>query len=288
MLKNFLSIIYEIILRFDFLLKKIFKKSLVFNFIKFIMKNSYKEIKIKSNPVKFFCPNSLTEWRINTFFTKEPETLDWIDKFDDSKKITFWDIGANIGIYSIYAALSHKNIQIISFEPSTSNLRILSQNVSKNNLSHKINICQIALTNQKNKFLNLNESSFEEGSALHSYGETFNHEGNQIRFTNKYSLYGTNIDFLIENKILETPDYIKIDVDGIEHLILDGGRNCLSSDKIKSISLELNENFIDQYEKSLSILSKANFKLKEKKKSSLIRVSKEFKNTYNFIFEKTK
>ena len=96
------------------------------------------------------------------------------------------------------------------------------------------------------------------------------------------------MDFLIENKILEIPDYIKIDVDGIEHLILDGGRNCLASDKIKSISLELNENFIDQYEKSLNILSNANFKLKEKKRSNLIGVSKEFKNTYNFIFEKTK
>ena len=252
------------------------------------MKNSYKEIKIKNNSVNFFCPNSLTEWRVNTFFTKEPETLEWIDNFDDSKKITFWDIGANIGIYSIYAALSYKNIQIISFEPSTSNLRILSQNISKNNLSQKINICQIALTNQKNKFLNFNESSFEEGSALHAYGETFNHQGDQIKFTNKYSLYGTNVDFLIENKILEIPDYIKIDVDGIEHLILDGGRNCLASDKIKSISLELNENFIDQYEKSLNILSNASFKLKEKKRSNLIGVSKEFKNTYNFIFEKTK
>ena len=280
--------IYQIILRLDFLIKKIFKKSLVFNFVKFIMKNSYKEIKIKNNSVNFFCPNSLTEWRVNTFFTKEPETLEWIDNFDDSKKITFWDIGANIGIYSIYAALSYKNIQIISFEPSTSNLRILSQNISKNNLSQKINICQIALTNQKNKFLNFNESSFEEGSALHAYGETFNHQGDQIKFTNKYSLYGTNVDFLIENKILEIPDYIKIDVDGIEHLILDGGRNCLASDKIKSISLELNENFIDQYEKSLNILSNANFKLKEKKRSNLIGVSKEFKNTYNFIFEKTK
>ena len=53
-----------------------------------------------------------------------------------------------------------KNIQIVSFEPSTSNLRILSQNVSKNNLSQKINICQIALTNQKNKFFRLQKRLF--------------------------------------------------------------------------------------------------------------------------------
>ena len=288
MLKNILSIIYGIIFKIDLLLKKIFKKSVVFNFMKFVNTNSYKEIKVKNNSVKFFCPNSLTEWRINTFFTKEPETLAWIDNFEGDNKITFWDIGANIGIYSIYAALSHKNIQIISFEPSTSNLRVLSQNISKNNLSQKINICQFALTNQKNKFLNLNESSFEEGSALHSFGQTYNHDGSQTKFINKYSLYGTNIDFLIENQILDTPDYIKIDVDGIEHLILDGGKKCLASSKIKSISVELNENFKEQYKKSMEILSKANFILKEKKRSNLIGVSKEFKDTYNFIFEKAK
>ena len=50
----------------------------------------------------------------------------------------FWDIGANIGIYSIYAALKHQHIQVVSFEPSTSNLRILSRNISINNLDEKI------------------------------------------------------------------------------------------------------------------------------------------------------
>ena len=37
----------------------------------------------------------------------------------------------------------------------------------------------------------------------------------------KYNLYGTSINSLIANKILQIPNYIKIDVDGIEHLILD-------------------------------------------------------------------
>ena len=75
---------------------------------------------------------------------------------------------------------------------------------------------------------------------------------------------------------------------GIEHLILDGGKKCLASSKIKSISVELNENFKEQYKKSMEILSKTNFILKEKKRSNLIGVSKEFKDTYNFIFEKAK
>ena len=35
----------------------------------------------------------------------------------------------------------------------------------------------------------------------------------------KYSVIGTTINYLVESKILQIPDYIKIDVDGIEHLI---------------------------------------------------------------------
>ena len=33
-----------------------------------------------------------------------------------------------------------------------------------------------------------------------------------------YQTLGTSINYLIDNKILEVPNYIKIDVDGIEHL----------------------------------------------------------------------
>ena len=38
-----------------------------------------------------------------------------------------------------------------------------------------------------------------------------------------------------ENEILEIPDYIKIDVDGIEHLILSGANKFLKNEKIKGI-----------------------------------------------------
>ena len=51
----------------------------------------------------------------------------------------FIDIGANIGLYSIYAAIKHSNSEVISFEPSTSNLRVLSRNISINKLEEKIN-----------------------------------------------------------------------------------------------------------------------------------------------------
>jgi len=42
-------------------------------------------------------------WRSQTLFTKEPEMIEWIDSIDSGS--TFWDIGANIGLYSIYGAV---------------------------------------------------------------------------------------------------------------------------------------------------------------------------------------
>ena len=41
--------------------------------------------------------------RAETLFTKEPDMIDWIDSFPED--FVLWDIGANVGIYSIYAGL---------------------------------------------------------------------------------------------------------------------------------------------------------------------------------------
>ena len=102
------------------------------------------KIKLKSGKyLNFFSPNYLIDLLVRDFFKKEPETLQWIDNFKKEEKIIFWDIGSNIGLYTIYAAAIIDNIEVISFEPSTSNLRVLSRNISINHLENKIKIFQI-------------------------------------------------------------------------------------------------------------------------------------------------
>ena len=81
----------------------------------------------------------------------------------------------------------------------------------------------------------------------------------------RYQIFGTTINYLLDNKILEVPDYIKIDVDGIEHLILEGGDKYLKNKKIKSLSIEINENFKEQYDEVLKIMRENNFKILHKK-----------------------
>ena len=285
MVKKFSFIIYKLIIYIDACFKIIFKKSFFIWFKDFIQIDSYKKIEILDKKISFFIPNQLTENRVNTFFTKEPETLEWIDSFEKKENIIFWDIGANIGLYSIYNTLKNKNSKTISFEPSSSNLRVLSRNISINNLENDIKIFPMPLTNKENLFLTMNEGDFIEGGALNSFGEKFDFEGKEFKSSMKYQVIGTSINYLIKNDILEVPDYIKIDVDGIEHLILDGANEYLQDKKIKSLSIEINENFIEQYEEVLKIMKENNFKILHKKnqENNFLKDSK-FNKTYNYIF----
>ena len=284
MLKYISFLIFKLFLIFDKILLLIFKKSFLLHFKNFIEKNLYKEIKILNNNIKFFIPSPIISWRVDTFYSKEPETLEWINSFE-KKNIVFWDIGANIGLYSIYNSLKNPNSTTISFEPSTSNLRTLSRNISLNDLEKKIKIFPLPLSNKKNLFLEMKEGDFNEGAALNTFGENFNFEGKNFKSENKYHLFGTTIDFLINQKILAIPDYIKIDVDGIEHLILYGATNCLKEKKVKSLSIEINESFEDQLNSVLKIMNDNNFVLKSKKNNSdFFDNRSKFAKVFNYIF----
>ena len=235
--------------------------------------------------IKFFIPNKVVEWRVDTFFTKEPETLEWINSFENNDETIFWDIGANIGLYSIYNALKNYKSSTFAFEPSTSNLRVLSRNISINDLEHKIKIFTNPLSNVTNKILLMQESNFIEGGALNTFGANFDFEGKKNTVNMKYSLMGTSIGHILKNKILPFPTYIKIDVDGIEHLILDGAADFLKDKRLKSISVEINENFKEQYNQIMKIMKNNQFNVLHKKHNNdMFAKGSIYEKTFNFIF----
>ena len=204
---------------------------------------------------------------------------------EKSKNIIFWDIGANIGLYSLYNAVINENSITISFEPSTSNLRVLSRNVSINKLENKIKIFSQPLGNQPNTFAKMKESGFTEGGALNSFGVDYDFEGNKFISNVNYQLLGTSINNLLDNNILKVPNFIKIDVDGIEHLILQGADKYLQHESLNSISVELNENFEQQFDSVMSLMKKNNFKVLTKKHNNeLFDKESKFYKTYNYVF----
>ena len=72
--------------------------------------------------------NDLERWRWETWLTKEPETIAWIDSW--CPPVTFIDVGANVGVFSVYCALHHGwKVPIVAIEPLGDNLRSLRENL---------------------------------------------------------------------------------------------------------------------------------------------------------------
>jgi len=195
--------------------------------------------------------------------------------------------------WSVLSKEKHKNIEIISFEPSTNNLRILSRNISINNLEGKIKINQFPLSDKTNEFASMNESEFIEGWSMGTFAYQNDFEGKRFVPKQKYKILGTSINYLLDSKILNVPNFIKIDVDGIEHMILKGADKYLDNKNIKSMLIELNENFKDQFDSVLRIMSDKKFKIKFKKRSddfymdnSINEKENKFSKVFNYIFER--
>ena len=271
-------LIYKLLYFINKLLIFIFKKDFLLTIKPYIEKDNFIRITLNNKKLEFFAPNRLVEWRIQTLFNKEPETIEWINNFK-KEKIIFWDIGANIGLYSIYCAIINPNSKVIAFEPSTNNLRVISRNIAINNLFNQISIFPNALSDKENQFLYLNDSSDLEGSAHNNYGKS---QKNTIC----YSTYGTSMNYLVNNKILSCPNYIKIDVDGIENLILRGAKDILINKELREISIEINENEKDKKDEIYELLKENNFSFVQKKNNQNFIEKDVDKKTYNFLFKK--
>ena len=135
--------------------------------------------------INFFCPGRLPEWRARTLLTKEPETIEWINTFSD--RDVFWDIGANVGVYTLYAAL--RNIPVVSFEPSPANYYLLNRNIEINKMDDRISAFCIAF-NEMTQLNSLYMLTTELGGAQSSFAEPVNWRGEHFTASFKQAMIG--------------------------------------------------------------------------------------------------
>lgn len=229
--------------------------------------------------IEFTTPNPLLHWRATSFASKEPETLAWIDGFGEGE--TLWDIGANVGLYSLYAAKARR-AKVFAFEPSIFNLEILGRNIALNELTNQILIVPTALSDQSG-FAKMNHSTTEWGGALSSFGVDFGADGEALPTEIAYQTLGMRADELVDSGLLPQPDHIKIDVDGIEHIILRGASELLKN--TKSVLVEINEDFTAQRDLSDSYLTSAGLLLVGKERSIFTAsAGSKTPNVYNQIW----
>ena len=153
-----------------------------------------------------------------------------------------YDIGANIGVYTILAARqAGPNGKVYAFEPHAANFTRLIDNVIRNNLQDVVIPCSVALDAEAG-FSHFNYDSANAGTSNSQFsadsGGAMQPHGSEIAELK----YATSIDRLMESGRIAPPHHIKIDVDGNEHRILQGMTRLLGSSAAPlTIQVELNE-----------------------------------------------
>ncbi len=187
-------------------------------------------------PLRFFCPGKLPEWRARTLLTKEPETLEWIDGFDEGDLL--WDIGANVGVYTLYAAL--KGHRVCSFEPAPGNLYLLSRNLELNGLDSRVHAYGLAF-GEHTGLDTFHMGETELGGALNTLGEAVDWLGRPLERSFRQAVLGFRIDDFLARFRPPFPHHVKIDVDGLEDRIVHGGAGMFRDARLKSVLVELDD-----------------------------------------------
>ena len=88
----------------------------------------------------------------------------------------------------------------------------------------------------------LNLSQFRPGASNHNFNEELDPNHKKFNSAFKQGMIGLSVDDFIYEWGGETPNHIKIDVDGNEHLVINGMTNILKDMKLKTIAIEVNLN----------------------------------------------
>jgi len=237
-----LEVIYKII--------KIYKNWPLFfkNYFKLIKReNPIYELR---NGIKYITrKNSNDPIIINEIWLYESYTPEFLKDFDINKNDVVLDIGAHIGIFSIFAAKKAKNGKIYSFEPLKNNYILLKKNLKINGIKNVIPINKAVSNKTSKKMINISNSN--TGSSSFVLDE---HSGSIIVQT-------TSLQKIISDHKLTKINFLKMDVEGAEYEILS---NCTKNvlKKIDKISMEVHPLDKNNNEKTLKIfLEKNGFKV---------------------------
>jgi FkbM family methyltransferase len=230
--------------------------------------------------IRFFCPAPLPEWRARTLLAKEPETLEWIDRFDTGD--VFWDIGANVGIYSVYAGF--RGMRVCAFEPSAPNYYLLNRNIEINALNERISAHCVAFSDQTG-LDTLYMTSSELGGALNSFGEKIDWQGNLLQASTQQATIGYTLDEFINRFQIDFPNHIKIDVDGIEDKIIKGAKKTLLDARLKSVLVELDSGRQDYCDSVIGLISAGGMKFVEKRHAPMFD-NTQYSSCFNYFFRR--
>jgi len=161
----------------------------------------------------------------------EKDILKKINKQNKSgKKVIVFDVGANIGLYSLECIKTIKNVEIYAFEPAKRTFERLKENLK----DIKINLNNFGF-GEKEKVETLFYDNYETGLAS-IYNRKLDYR--KIYLTKKEKIKIETVDSFCEENFIKEIDLLKIDVEGNELNVLKGAKKMLKEKRIKKIQFE--------------------------------------------------
>jgi FkbM family methyltransferase len=187
----------------------------------------------------FRCSTTMETWRAMTLLVKEEGTVRFI-RTEVKPGDVFYDIGANIGPYTLMAAKRVRpNGTVYAFEPHVSNFHSLMENVRLNELGDVVKVMSSALCDREG-FFDFNYYMSDAGTSMSQLGDDRDDHDRAFRPVFTERKHATTIDELIQDRVIERATLIKIDVDGNELLILKGMKTLLEHAPPRAILMEIN------------------------------------------------
>jgi FkbM family methyltransferase len=183
---------------------------------------------------KFACTNRIEVFRAKTLFVKEEGTWAWIRNTVRPGDV-FYDIGANIGLYTLAAArrVGDKG-RVFAFEPHAASFERLCANLLLNGVTGCTTPLSIA-PNDGEGFFDFHYAGWQSGA---SSSQLIDRPGTTIGL--RELKYGVPVDLLVERGWLPHPDVVKLDVDGREPHIISGMARLLASPRRpRSVQVEI-------------------------------------------------
>lgn len=160
---------------------------------------------------------------------KEPWTVEWLERELRAGDVLY-DIGANIGVYSLIAAKIARDATIVAFEPAYATFAELCENLILNDAMSSVVPLPVVLGDDT-RVGRLAYRDTTAGAADHALDEE---SGTYVQQVLVHAL-----DDLVARFGLDPPTLVKLDVDGAEAEVLRGARAVLRSPQLRSLVVEV-------------------------------------------------